>query len=190
MQSNSGNYILFGDMNEVRNAQERHGSIFSRSEAEVFNTFIINSNLIDLPMGGHSFTRMNKQGTKLSKLDRFLISKEVLNLLPDIKITILDRLWSDHSPILLNCSKRDFGLIPFKIFHSWFKSEGFNELINSELSNSSYLSSHDKLKALKLKIRLWHNSLHGKEISRKQDVIKSLKILEDKIDAGYGTTED
>ncbi|GJV95465.1 RNA-directed DNA polymerase, eukaryota, reverse transcriptase zinc-binding domain protein [Tanacetum coccineum] len=190
MQSNSGNYILFGDMNEVRNAQERHGSIFSRSEAEVFNTFIINSNLIDLPMGGHSFTRMNKQGTKLSKLDRFLISKEVLNLLPDIKITILDRLWSDHSPILLNCSKRDFGLIPFKIFHSWFKSEGFNELINSELSNSSYLSSHDKLKALKLKIRLWHNTLRSKEISRKQDVIKSLKILEDKIDAGYGTTED
>ncbi|GKD98851.1 RNA-directed DNA polymerase, eukaryota, reverse transcriptase zinc-binding domain protein, partial [Tanacetum coccineum] len=140
-----GNYILFGDMNEVRNAQERHGSFFSRSKAEVFNTFIINSNLIDLPMGGHLFTWMNKQGTKLSKLDQFLISEEVLNLLPDIKITILDRF---------------------------------------------YLSSHDKLKALKLKIRLWHNTLRSKEISHKQDVIKSLKILEGKIDAGYGTTED
>ncbi|GJS28227.1 RNA-directed DNA polymerase, eukaryota, reverse transcriptase zinc-binding domain protein [Tanacetum coccineum] len=167
MQSNSGNYILFGDMNEVRNAQERHGSIFSRSEVE-----------------------MNKQGTKLSKLDRFLISEEVLNLLPDIKITILDHLWSDHSTILLNCSKRDFDQIPFKIFHSWFKREGFDELINSELSNFSSLSSHDKLKALKPKIRLWHNTLRSKEISRKQDAIKSLQILEDKIDAGYGSNED
>ncbi|GKC12741.1 hypothetical protein Tco_1009523 [Tanacetum coccineum] len=115
MQSNSGNYILFGDTNKVRNAQEQHGSIFSRSEAE-----------------------------------------------PD----------------------------SFKIFHSWFKREGFDELINSELSNSSSLLSHDKLKALKSKIRLWHNTLRSKEISRKQDAIKSLKILEDKIDAGYASTED
>ncbi|GKB32574.1 RNA-directed DNA polymerase, eukaryota, reverse transcriptase zinc-binding domain protein [Tanacetum coccineum] len=86
MHSNRGKYILLCDMNEVRNAQERYGSIFSRSEAEVFNTFINSTNLIDLPMGGHSFTWMNKQGTKLSKLDRFLISEEVLNFLPDICI--------------------------------------------------------------------------------------------------------
>nr|GEV40391.1 copia protein [Tanacetum cinerariifolium] len=34
--------------------------------------------LIDLPMGGRMFTWMNKSGSKLSKLDRFLISNSVL----------------------------------------------------------------------------------------------------------------
>nr|GEU63792.1 RNA-directed DNA polymerase, eukaryota [Tanacetum cinerariifolium] len=48
---NRGKYIMFDDMNEVRNAQERHGSSFSRSEVEVFNNFVNSSNLIDIPLG-------------------------------------------------------------------------------------------------------------------------------------------
>ncbi|GKC69378.1 RNA-directed DNA polymerase, eukaryota, reverse transcriptase zinc-binding domain protein [Tanacetum coccineum] len=74
MQSHSGKYILFGDMNEVREENERLGSIFSRADADIFNHFISRTALIDLPMGGHAFTWMNKAGTKLSKLDRFLIA--------------------------------------------------------------------------------------------------------------------
>ncbi|GJX05603.1 RNA-directed DNA polymerase, eukaryota, reverse transcriptase zinc-binding domain protein [Tanacetum coccineum] len=84
-------------MNEVRNAQERHGSIFSRSEAKVFNNFINSSNLIDLPLGGHSFTWMNKQGMKLNKLDQFLIFEDVFDLLPDIQVIALDRLCISNS---------------------------------------------------------------------------------------------
>nr|GFA09667.1 RNA-directed DNA polymerase, eukaryota [Tanacetum cinerariifolium] len=65
--------------------------------------------LVDLPIGGRCFTWMNKEGTKLSKLGRFLISKDVIDLLPDIRITALDRIWSDHNPILLHVDKIDFG---------------------------------------------------------------------------------
>ncbi|GJU63719.1 RNA-directed DNA polymerase, eukaryota, reverse transcriptase zinc-binding domain protein [Tanacetum coccineum] len=182
MHCNSGKYILFGDMNEVRNAQERHGSIFSSSEAQVFNNFISYSNLIDLPMGGHSFTWMNKQGTKLSKLDRFLISDDVYNLLRDIQVTRLDRLWSDHIPILLHCNKRDFSPVPFKIYHSWFNHEGFDDLIISELSNLRSLSSHEKLKAFKPKIKQWYASIRSNEYSQKNDALKAIKTLEDKIE--------
>ncbi|GJS75903.1 hypothetical protein Tco_0725784 [Tanacetum coccineum] len=39
--------------------------------------------LVDLPIGGRSFTWMNKAGTKLSKLDRFLISEDVTIRLPN-----------------------------------------------------------------------------------------------------------
>ncbi|PWA76614.1 RNA-directed DNA polymerase, eukaryota [Artemisia annua] len=85
MQSHMGKYVLFGDMNEVRNEHERHGSIFSRSEADFFNSFINNVGLIELPMGGRLFTWMNKAGTKLSKLDRFLFSEDVIEELPDMR---------------------------------------------------------------------------------------------------------
>ncbi|GJZ38180.1 hypothetical protein Tco_0584371 [Tanacetum coccineum] len=56
---------------------ERIGSSFSRRDAEIFNAFIHDASLIDLPIGGRRFTWMNKTGSKLSKLDRFLISNSV-----------------------------------------------------------------------------------------------------------------
>nr|GEU63410.1 RNA-directed DNA polymerase, eukaryota, reverse transcriptase zinc-binding domain protein [Tanacetum cinerariifolium] len=193
IQTNRGKYILFGDMNEVRNAQECFGSIFSRNEA---NNFIIDSNLTDLPLGGHAFTWINKQGTKLSKLDHFLISKEVINLPSDIQITALGRMWSDHIPILLYYSKRDFGLVPFKIFHSWFSHEGFDKVINTELSllgyhdGSSNMLFHEKLKVLKQKIKYWHTSTRSNEASKRLGVSKDLKILNDKIKYGSASNDD
>nr|GEU43633.1 RNA-directed DNA polymerase, eukaryota [Tanacetum cinerariifolium] len=48
-------------------------------------------------------------GTKLSKLDRFLISEGVMEDIPDIKVTAIERLWSDHSLILLHSKKVDLG---------------------------------------------------------------------------------
>ncbi|GJT48322.1 RNA-directed DNA polymerase, eukaryota, reverse transcriptase zinc-binding domain protein [Tanacetum coccineum] len=68
------NYV--GDMNAVRNAQERFGTTLNSIEADHFNSFIDSTGLVDLPIGGRSFTWMNKAGTKLSKLDRFLISED------------------------------------------------------------------------------------------------------------------
>nr|GEX12743.1 RNA-directed DNA polymerase, eukaryota, reverse transcriptase zinc-binding domain protein [Tanacetum cinerariifolium] len=96
MHHNDGSYIFFGDMNVVRNEQERYGSSFNSIEADHFNAFIESTGLIDLPIGGRSFTWMNKAGTKLSKLDRFLLSEDVTNLLPDIRITALDRLCNNR----------------------------------------------------------------------------------------------
>ncbi|GJW58701.1 RNA-directed DNA polymerase, eukaryota, reverse transcriptase zinc-binding domain protein [Tanacetum coccineum] len=196
MQSYSGKYVLFGDMNEVRSKQERRGSIFSRNEAGVFNSFINNAVRIDLPMGVRMFTWMNKARSKLSKLDRFLISEEVLSLLPDIKITSLDRLWSDHTLILLHCNKCDFGPVPFKIYHSWFTREGIDEVITFEFNNLANptigrkLIFHEKLKELKPKIKQWVSITKSNKHTRKHVVMKDLRILYDKIDAGLALSDD
>ncbi|GKD97819.1 RNA-directed DNA polymerase, eukaryota, reverse transcriptase zinc-binding domain protein, partial [Tanacetum coccineum] len=90
MHNHNGKFILFGDLNIVRN------------EANHFNAFVDSSGLIDLPIGRCYYTWMNKAGTKLSKLDRFLISDDILELIPDIRITALDHLWSDHTPIIFH----------------------------------------------------------------------------------------
>ncbi|GJZ69740.1 RNA-directed DNA polymerase, eukaryota, reverse transcriptase zinc-binding domain protein [Tanacetum coccineum] len=161
MQSHRGKYVLFGDMNEVLDEHERYDSIFSRSEADIFNTFIKDTGLIDLPLGGRLFTWMNKAGTKLSKLDRFLFSEDVLEALPDIRVTDLDKLWSDHNPILLHCNKSDYGPIPVKIYHSWFLREDFDSVITQELASIVPIDGinvpfQEKLKRLKMKIRQWH----------------------------------
>ncbi|GJU07833.1 RNA-directed DNA polymerase, eukaryota, reverse transcriptase zinc-binding domain protein [Tanacetum coccineum] len=46
-----GNLIVMGDFNEVREAGERYRSIFNERHAEIFNEFLSNSALIDIPLG-------------------------------------------------------------------------------------------------------------------------------------------
>ncbi|GKD13249.1 RNA-directed DNA polymerase, eukaryota, reverse transcriptase zinc-binding domain protein, partial [Tanacetum coccineum] len=84
----------------LRIESERCGSIFSHSEAHAFDSFIDSSGLSEIPMGGRLYTGMNKTGSKLSKLDRFLLSHDVTTACPDLKAIVLDILWSDHNPIL------------------------------------------------------------------------------------------
>ncbi|GKA44478.1 kinase-like domain, phloem protein 2-like protein [Tanacetum coccineum] len=46
-----GTYVLFGDLNEVRDESERYGSQFDTSKAQTFNSFIDESSLVEMPMG-------------------------------------------------------------------------------------------------------------------------------------------
>ncbi|GJT53852.1 RNA-directed DNA polymerase, eukaryota, reverse transcriptase zinc-binding domain protein [Tanacetum coccineum] len=165
MHHHNGSYIMFKDMNVVRNEQERVSYIFNNIEADYFNSFIDATGLVDLPIRGRCFTWMNKAGTKLSKLDRFLISKDVIDLLPEIRITALDRIWSDHNPILLHVDKIDFGPSPFKLYNSWLLRDGFDDLIKSEwdsLDSNNFgfpIKCHEKFCILKAKIRQWNNNM-------------------------------
>ena len=112
IRNHNGKYVLFGDLNEVRDENERFGSHFSRGEAHMFNEFIHDSGLVEMSMGGRRFTLMNKAGSKMSELDRFILSNSVIGNVPDLKATVLDRLWSDHNPILLHRLKIDYGPTP------------------------------------------------------------------------------
>nr|GEZ26618.1 RNA-directed DNA polymerase, eukaryota [Tanacetum cinerariifolium] len=71
-----GETIVMGDFNEVRFTLERYGSSFHSLNAAEFNSFIASSQLIDVPLGGYSFTWSEKYASKMSKLDRFLVSQE------------------------------------------------------------------------------------------------------------------
>nr|GEW87764.1 RNA-directed DNA polymerase, eukaryota, reverse transcriptase zinc-binding domain protein [Tanacetum cinerariifolium] len=85
IQQHQGRYVVFGDLNEVRDESKRVGTNFSRSEAHLFNSFVDDSGLKEMAMGGKLFTWMNKSGTKMSKLDWFLLSEEVLDENIDLK---------------------------------------------------------------------------------------------------------
>ncbi|GKA68574.1 putative RNA-directed DNA polymerase, eukaryota, reverse transcriptase zinc-binding domain protein [Tanacetum coccineum] len=131
-----------------------------------FNSFIDNSGLINLPLGGRLFTWMNKAGTKLSKLDLFLISKEVVEALPDVRVTAIDRLWSDHNPILLHVSKSDFGPIPFKLL------------------------SHEKFRLLKARIKQLHSKTKTSDRVTKHDNLQVIKYIEEKIEVSVVNDDD
>nr|GEZ89529.1 hypothetical protein [Tanacetum cinerariifolium] len=57
--------------------------------------------LIDLPLGGYSYTWAHKSASKMSKLDRFLISEGLMVLFPHLSGLCIDRKLSDHRPIII-----------------------------------------------------------------------------------------
>lgn len=60
-------------------------------------------------------------GLKLSKLDRFLVSHDLLEIYSDLIVVDLDRYFADHCPILLKTTKLDFGPTPFRFFNQCFR---------------------------------------------------------------------
>nr|GEU28692.1 RNA-directed DNA polymerase, eukaryota, reverse transcriptase zinc-binding domain protein [Tanacetum cinerariifolium] len=157
--------------------------------------FIWDPGLIDLPLGGRAFTWMNKAGTKMSKLDRVLISSNVFDSLPDLKVLALDKVWSDHNPLLLCVKKLDYGPIPFKFFHSWLQRNEFENIIrgtfidhNQENTGQTHLS--DIFRDLKQRIKAWQSSMKQTESNRSHAVQNMLKVLDEKVDACQATDAD
>nr|GEW90418.1 RNA-directed DNA polymerase, eukaryota [Tanacetum cinerariifolium] len=77
----NGETIVMGDFNEVRSIDERFGSIFNQSSSRLFNHFIASSGHVDVKLEGYSFTWAHPSATKMSKLDRFLVSENTNGLI-------------------------------------------------------------------------------------------------------------
>nr|GEV87391.1 RNA-directed DNA polymerase, eukaryota [Tanacetum cinerariifolium] len=87
--------------------------------------------LVEVSLGGCSFTWCHKLATKMSKLDRFLASKTLFNSCPNISALCLERYLSDHQPILLRESYFDYGPTLFRFFHYWSNLEGFGNVVEA-----------------------------------------------------------
>ncbi|GJY25230.1 RNA-directed DNA polymerase, eukaryota [Tanacetum coccineum] len=157
----SGETTIMGDFNEVWSKEERFGTIFNNHNASVFNAFISSGGLVEVPLGGCAFTWCHKSGNKMSKLDRFLISEDLMGSCPNITAITLDQYLSDHRHILLREVCYDYGPTPFRMFHYWFEWEGFDKFIvdtwsNTEIfDNNAILKFMKKLRYLNVQTRLW-----------------------------------
>ncbi|GJT97900.1 RNA-directed DNA polymerase, eukaryota [Tanacetum coccineum] len=156
--------VIMGDFNEVRKKAERFGLVFNVQGADAFNLFISNASLEEVPLGGCSFTWCHKSATKMSKLDRFLISESLMSACPNISAITLDRYLSDHRPILMCESHYDYGPVPFRFFHYWFEMEGFDKFVEESWKEApvaeinALIKMMKKLKYLKEKIRVWNKN--------------------------------
>nr|GEV25621.1 RNA-directed DNA polymerase, eukaryota, reverse transcriptase zinc-binding domain protein [Tanacetum cinerariifolium] len=150
---------------EIQFDFERLGSNFSQTNADMFNTFINNNDLIELPMGSRSFTWMNKSGSKLSKLDRFLFSNNVIQALSDAHVIALDKLCNSNQILM---SHEKFKNLKAKIKH-WVR----------DVKSSERRHKEDMLLALKnLDVKIDSNSITDED---RESCIKFLHEI-DKID--------
>ncbi|XP_071731820.1 uncharacterized protein [Rutidosis leptorrhynchoides] len=161
-------WIICGDFNDVREPSERFNSVFKQNWAGMFNQFINNNCLIEIPLGGKKYTRICDNGVKFSKLDRFLISEETQLIWPNLSATTLDKHLSDHCSIILRNGSKDFGPKPTLVFNEWLRLEEAEKVI-IEAWNIPATSVwpdcvfRDKLKNVKVSLKRHSSSLNNLE---------------------------
>ncbi|GJY58794.1 RNA-directed DNA polymerase, eukaryota [Tanacetum coccineum] len=91
-------------------------------EDEIYKfNHIQNAGLDEVPLGGSAYTWCLKSASKMSKLDRFFVSENLLSMCPNITAITLERFISDHRPILLREVRYDYGPIPFRFYRYWLE---------------------------------------------------------------------
>ncbi|GJW16088.1 RNA-directed DNA polymerase, eukaryota, reverse transcriptase zinc-binding domain protein [Tanacetum coccineum] len=184
-----------GYFNEVRKKDKRFGSVFNVHGANAFNLFISIAGLEEVPLGGCSYTWYHKSASKMSKLDRFLISGSLMNSCPNISVITLKRFLSDYRPILMRESHYDYGPVSFWFFHYWFEIKGFDKVVEDSWKEAVVVEPNamtklmKKLKHLKEKFRLWNKENMMSSINRKRTLKSDLADLDLIIDKGCGDVE-
>nr|GEZ14206.1 hydroxycinnamoyl-CoA quinate/shikimate transferase [Tanacetum cinerariifolium] len=170
----------------VRNKSKRFGSVFHAQAAEIFNSFIMNAGLDEVPLGGSAFTWCHRSASKMSKLDRFLVFENLLISYPNISAITLDRFLSDHRPIFLRGSSYDYGPSPFWFYHHWLEVDGFSIFVNdswneaSEWKYANKSSSSAAMTNLKKELHILEEAIDKSSetiISKRLEVIDSIQRL-------------
>nr|GEV35068.1 RNA-directed DNA polymerase, eukaryota, reverse transcriptase zinc-binding domain protein [Tanacetum cinerariifolium] len=156
----------------------------------------VTSGLVEVTLGGCSFTWCHKSATKMSKLDRFLISDSRICACPSMSAISVDRYLSDHCPILMRELHCDYGLIPFKVFYYWFELDGFDKLVEDAWKeahsndHNPYVKVMKKFRFVKDRIQAWNrqykDSIYGGMKKFKDELVK----LDEIIDKGVGNDGD
>ncbi|KAK8684541.1 hypothetical protein V6N13_040563 [Hibiscus sabdariffa] len=96
-------WLLGGDFNAITSSSERMGGSSRRDGVSVdFGEFLQRSGLNDMGFHGARFTW--KRGTLHQRLDRCVGSDDWWNLWPHSRVLHLNRVGSDHRPILMETS--------------------------------------------------------------------------------------
>ncbi|GKB21075.1 putative RNA-directed DNA polymerase, partial [Tanacetum coccineum] len=195
MASSDGVWVWLGDFNVVRSASERARSVFEVKEAFDFNNFISSMGFHDFQMGGSCFTWFNMSGSKMSKVDRFLVSSNFFEHWENASVIAVDRVISDHNPIMLSIGSCDFGPKPFRFFDCWFGHLDFESVVEKSWKSGSYRGTPDivlknKIKQLRYDIKEWNIRCSTERHKRRDEILARLCDWDAKAEGGIVTPID
>ncbi|XP_058746695.1 uncharacterized protein LOC131619638 [Vicia villosa] len=180
-------WCLGGDFNEVTAREERLGGGInsSRRGMEEFRDFIGSMGVEDIPCVGGKFTWFKDNGKSMSRIDRFLVSKSLLDVWGVVDLRIGKRDISDHTPIRLKFKFIDWGPKPFRFNNAWFKHDEFKFFIKEEWAKLSVKGRGDfvlfeKLKGLKESLKVWNRETFGwidLKVEKEAEMINDMDVL-------------
>ncbi|XP_073054082.1 uncharacterized protein [Primulina eburnea] len=148
-----GPWLVGSDFNVVRAASECLGSRGGRLlPMEEFNTFILDSGLIDACFEGPLFTWANK--TIWKRLDRVLVSVDWGDHFSSIRVEHLARTVSDHCPLLVTAPVFARGPSSFRFQRMWVRHHGFLQTLRLNWNLPCSLSGMPRLFAKMKRLKL------------------------------------
>nr|CCA66235.1 hypothetical protein [Beta vulgaris subsp. vulgaris] len=150
--------LIIGDFNETLASNDRGSLAISQSGSNDFRQFVQSLQLTEIPTT-ERFTWF--RGNSKSKLDRCFVNPEWLTHYPTLKLSLLNRGLSDHCPLLLNSSVRNWGPKPFKFQNCWLSDPRCMRLVKDTWQKSSPMGLVQKLKTVKKDLKDWNEKVFG-----------------------------
>ncbi|XP_058777150.1 uncharacterized protein LOC131651507 [Vicia villosa] len=191
---NDGEWIIGGDYNAIKH--QRKGSSYNVNANEInpFADFIVKSNLVDISCKGEKISWYNGDGLSMSRIDRFLVSDNIVNRWGVVGQLISQRDISDHCPIWLVMDNNNWGPKPFKFTNEWFSYNSFIPFVEKEWNEIKVEGRGDfvlkeKLKLLKSRLKWWNKVVFGKIYLEVEEKVREINYgddcLEDILDGNH-----
>ncbi|PNY17864.1 cysteine-rich receptor-like protein kinase, partial [Trifolium pratense] len=172
------------DFNAVKSVEESRSIRVGHSNLDhiLFQRFIDDNTLIDLPLGGRKFTWYKGDGSSMSRLDRFLLSEEWCMAWPNCAQVAQLRGLSDHCPLVLSANEEDWGPRPARMLKCWSDIPGYTSFVidkwNSWQVDGWGFVLKEKFKMIKSAMKVWH-AAHAQNLPSRIDTLKDrLSVLD------------
>jgi len=163
-------WVIGGDFNMIISLSEKKGGTRAlNKDVAAFQNFSKNMKLVDIETNNGLCTWNNKRGGNAqvaSKLDRFMISEDLMLLDKEIIVVILHFSGSDHWPMLMEI--KGIGTprnIPFIFENIWLSHPDFISNIENwwaedlQIQGLSMFLLHKRLKHIKMNLKVWNKDI-------------------------------
>jgi exonuclease III len=183
------NWILGGDFNMILTLEEKTGGAKKLdSDSGKFQALIDQLNLVDIENSNGTYTWSNRRSGAqhiACRLDRFLISEEIMELGTQLESLILPRAGSDHWPLTLSMDTHTSPkLKPFRFEKFWLLHPDFQSLAKewwaqAEIHHGSVMYRlQQRLKTFKILLKHWNVNSFGNIHHNIQNIEKQLEELQ------------
>jgi len=150
--------IMVGDFNEVARIEERKDATQFTTSMRDFSDFIQDTQLFDLEIG-QKYTWMRKNSA--SRIDRALVTMDVVNQFQNLRARCSKRWLSDHFPIVISTEEVQWGPSPFRTLDVWLEEPKFLAIFKQEWVQLSAMTFEQKLREMKKPLRKWNREVFG-----------------------------
>ncbi|GLT28935.1 hypothetical protein SLA2020_038370 [Shorea laevis] len=195
IEEGEGFWCIAGDFNSVRSEEERRGRSEHSHYREDLNDFIESAELNDLPLTRRKFTWYKSDGSAMSRLDRFLLSDDLLNFWGECCQIGLNRSISDHCPVILKKVDSDWGPKPFRVLNCWDQHPDFIETVENiwkttEVRGWKGYVCKEKFKHLRYNLKKWNTEVFGNFEHQIIEAEAKIREVDDKNEHTGVTEED
>lgn len=148
---------MMGDFNEILCPEERYTQKHVSPSMKEFRIPIDELMVVELPLVRRKYMCGRKNSR--SRIDRVFCDPEWLNIFPDIKLCGLNKSISDHCPLHIELTRKEWGKKPFRSLDAWLLHQGFDELIKKEWMLLGDRNLNENLKLLKKPISTWNREV-------------------------------